>query len=265
ERGVKLAWDSGAESSFDPLVGAIDFEGYRIYRASFRPNDWELIAAFDKTDGPVYMLNFDTGDTLKNENGENIYVDLPDIANSYIDTGAVFYVKDESGANMALFAPEQPINNLPYYYVVTSFDNPYKFGATEFVPIECSKSNFMVDPSSGAPLPIFPRKVYTAKDPFPEELNVKVYPNPYRGSSILEVQYEDKISFTNLPPACKINIFTPAGDLVHSIWHSDGTSDVSWDLVSRNDQDIVSGLYLFTVETTNGKLQVGKFVVLRGQ
>jgi hypothetical protein len=36
----------------------------------------------------------------------------------------------------------------------------------------------------------------------------------------------------------------------------------SWNLISRNGQDIVSGIYLFTVESKHGT-QRGKFVVIR--
>jgi len=46
---------------------------------------------------------------------------------------------------------------------------------------------------------------------------------------------------------------------------NDGTVDVGqvkWDLVSRNGQDVVSGVYLYTVESDYGT-QVGKFVILR--
>jgi len=40
-----------------------------------------------------------------------------------------------------------------------------------------------------------------------------------------------------------------------------------WDLNSRNKQQVVAGMYLFTVEDLteahNGEIQVGKFVVIR--
>jgi hypothetical protein len=40
---------------------------------------------------------------------------------------------------------------------------------------------------------------------------------------------------------------------------------VAWDLVSRNGQDVTSGVYLFSVEADdkNFKRFVGKFVVIR--
>jgi hypothetical protein len=48
-------------------------------------------------------------------------------------------------------------------------------------------------------------------------------------------------------------------------WYSP-TSE-SWDLNSRNTQQVVSGLYLFSVEDRTelnfGNIQVGKFVIIR--
>ena len=63
-----------------------------------------------------------------------------------------------------------------------------------------------------------------------------------------------------------IRIFTLAGDLVEEIAF-DGTpaTERAWDLVSRNGQDVTSGVYLFSVETQNNNFErtIGKFVVIR--
>jgi hypothetical protein len=53
-----------------------------------------------------------------------------------------------------------------------------------------------------------------------------------------------------------------SGDLVKMIEHTDGSSTESWDIVSRNNQAVVSGLYLYVVETDNEKA-TGKFVIIR--
>jgi hypothetical protein len=61
-----------------------------------------------------------------------------------------------------------------------------------------------------------------------------------------------------------LRIYTLAGDLVR-VLENDGTQDIGqirWDLVSRNGQNIVSGIYLFSVESRYGS-QVGKFAILR--
>jgi hypothetical protein len=41
-----------------------------------------------------------------------------------------------------------------------------------------------------------------------------------------------------------------------------GDGQASWNLISRNGQDVVSGIYLFSVESP-GPVQRGKFVLIR--
>ena len=278
DEGILMAWDNSAEIEVDPLIGANDFEGYRIYRSTFNPSGWELIAAFDNIEEPTILIDFDTGDTLFNgekfdlpyaidSNGSPVFSSST-IQHSYIDTLSSFLVKNEAGELDTLISNiERPLNNLPYYYVVTAYDNPSKHGKPEFPPIESARVNYKIDENTGSPEPVYPRKFYNASESW-NGLDVSVFPNPYRGASKLEAQYDNRIYFTNLPPACKISIFSLTGDLVIEIDHNDGSADNSWGLVSRNNLDIVSGLYLYVVESdlpTFPKKQIGKFVVLRGE
>ena len=64
-----------------------------------------------------------------------------------------------------------------------------------------------------------------------------------------------------------IRVYTIAGDMVITL-PFDGTTGVGtvrWDLVSRNSQDITSGVYLYAVETDDPAFKrfIGKFVVIR--
>jgi hypothetical protein len=66
-----------------------------------------------------------------------------------------------------------------------------------------------------------------------------------------------------------------SGDLVQVIHPTDLRVDghyqketpddqqATWDLLSRNGQDVVSGIYLFSVETVSGARQQGRFVIIR--
>ena len=107
--------------------------------------------------------------------------------------------------------------------------------------------------------------------------NIYVYPNPATREALAEYQQlfpnnEDptgvRVTFTNLPMAKNtIQIYTASGDLVQTISH-DGTSGsghTSWNLMSRNGQEIVSGVYLYSVESDDDRFDtyVGKFVVIR--
>ncbi|KPL06572.1 hypothetical protein AMJ86_08085, partial [bacterium SM23_57] len=89
-------------------------------------------------------------------------------------------------------------------------------------------------------------------------------------------QTDRRLEFVNLPRQCLIRVFTIAGDLVAMIPHNitgDGNvgwaSEFSegWDLNNRNRQQVVSGIYLFSVEDktpgNDGEVSVGKFVIIR--
>ena len=74
------------------------------------------------------------------------------------------------------------------------------------------------------------------------------------------------MEFRNLPHTRgKIRIYTLSGDLVQEIPFDgrNGIGTVKWDLVSRNGQDVTSGVYLYSIEFDGGLDRiVGKFVVI---
>jgi hypothetical protein len=110
-----------------------------------------------------------------------------------------------------------------------------------------------------------------------EGSRIFVYPNPATRASLAEFQQmhpnsDDptgvRVMFTNLPAAHNtINIYTLDGDLVASLQH-DGTGgfgDISWNLVTRNGQQAVSGIYIYSVLSDNERFPefIDKFVLIR--
>lgn len=110
---------------------------------------------------------------------------------------------------------------------------------------------------------------------------VYVVPNPFRGGAAWDLVPNagdptgTHVDFYNLPPGpWTVRIFTLAGDLVEVLRSSDVLASgrrqqdapedgqASWNLVSRNGQDVASGIYLFSVES-EGPTQRGKFVLIR--
>jgi hypothetical protein len=100
---------------------------------------------------------------------------------------------------------------------------------------------------------------------------VWVVPNPYRANAEWERQpvagdvFTRHIDFMGMPRAkATVRIYTLAGDLVAVVDHdgSGGNGEASWNLISRNGQDVESGVYLFTVTSSLGH-QVGRFVLIR--
>ena len=77
-----------------------------------------------------------------------------------------------------------------------------------------------------------------------------------------------KVEFHHLPQSAgRLTIFTLGGDMVKELTFdgTTGNGSLAWDLVSRNGQDVTSGVYLFSVEADdkNFKRFVGKVVVIR--
>ena len=113
-----------------------------------------------------------------------------------------------------------------------------------------------------------------------DDLKVYVYPNPYRiDNEYPEGGFEGlpdsdhskdrlrRVHFANLPARCTIRIFSVDGDLVREIEHAIPETDPkasheTWDLITRNTQSVVSGLYYWTVENEQGEVQIGKLVVI---
>ncbi|MCF7919231.1 MAG: hypothetical protein K9N06_04905 [Candidatus Cloacimonetes bacterium] len=121
--------------------------------------------------------------------------------------------------------------------------------------------------------------------------NIYVVPNPYIGFSGFDGKRDTdnkgdksrRLWFVNLPEDCKVKIWTMAGDLVDEFDHNGSTyyEDVTtvskaalsakaaggihaWDLLSKYDQIVAPGVYLFTViDNDSGDKKVGKFVVIK--
>jgi hypothetical protein len=156
----------------------------------------------------------------------------------------------------------------PYFYSVTAMDHAIDDDGNFAVgKAGDPSSNFIyVEPSSVSQ----PAYAY-------DENEIYVVPNPAtRGSMAawaLAPNNDDptgiKVEFRNLPRTRgMIRIYTVAGDLVKEL-PFDGAScncgTVKWDLVSRNLQDITSGVYIFAVESDDAYFDryIGKFVVIR--
>ncbi len=117
----------------------------------------------------------------------------------------------------------------------------------------------------------------TAEQRARDGVNIYAYPNPATRESLAEFQKQpaspesptgERIMFNNLPAAHNlVKIFTASGDLVETLEHDglNGGGAISWDLMSRNGQEVVSGIYLFVVESNDARFEPfqGRFVVVR--
>ncbi len=168
---------------------------------------------------------------------------------------------------------EYTIDNLlptiPYYVNVTAFDygSPVSgLGALETPVANTSTYAYALNDADAV-----------AED----TLDVYIYPNPYRmDGDYLEKGYEGqdaryyipdrlrRIHFANLPAKCTISIYSLDGDLVRSFEHDKDPSDPAashdtWDLITRNTQAVVSGIYYWIVQEPSGRTQMGKMVIIK--
>ncbi|MEE8417718.1 MAG: hypothetical protein V3S06_03555, partial [candidate division Zixibacteria bacterium] len=168
------------------------------------------------------------------------------------------------GDTMYSFTVRGLSESVGMYFAVTAYDfgNP----VTNLSPLESSQM-------------INVKYVYAiAKGEQAEE--VAVYPNPYKiTGNYVELGYEDRdrsgftefdrrIMFAGLPSKCTIRIFTLDGDLVRQIQHDDSTSPEGpgvnyWDLISRNTQAVVSGIYIYSIDAESGFRQLGKIAIIK--
>ena len=264
-QAVVLYWNKwSAEQSVDPISGKKDFEGYRIYRSNvgediFQNEDillnLSLVADADRSDDNI---GYNTGF------GRMRLTSPSTFPGDTVQYWYRFPPVDEKVTQL---------NGWQYIYAVSSYDAG---DTVNNVPsLESSKAYFRVVPGVKA------NAVDTGA--------IGVYPNPYYAHAAWDGSGERlrKIYFYNLPPQCQIIIYTLAGDIVTVIdhdaatYHGEGINwftqfgdrnsqiqfaggEHAWDMITRNDQAIATGLYLFTVhDTKTGDTKRGKFLVVK--
>lgn len=93
---------------------------------------------------------------------------------------------------------------------------------------------------------------------------VYAVPNPFIVKSGFEGNNEEgKIGFYGLPEKCTIRIFSYTGQLVETIEHDSPTFSTAWFQVTRNNQDIASGVYFYVVTTPDGDSTNGKLIIVK--
>jgi hypothetical protein len=262
-QSVVIYWDrTTSESSLDPVTKKYDFEGYRVFRSN---------AGADVTDPADYLLNltlageFDRADDNIGYNTGFGSILLPQPKFFPGDSVAYWYRFPPAGVNTS------NLNGWQYLYGVAAFDQ----GDSSLGISSLQSKVQLVRAVPGTP-------------PSPGSKGVGVYPNPYYANAMWDGSGERnrKIYFYNLPRHCEIRISTLAGDIVAEIEHDAATYDGSdiewfrrfganpppqfaggehaWDLITRSDQAIATGLYLYSVKDLDtGNIAVGKFLIIK--
>jgi len=264
-QSVAVYWDKvSAEESVDPITKEKDFEGYRIYRstpgADFLSSEsllltLSLVGEFDRKGNSV---GYNTGFTA-------IQLATPKAFEG--DTNKYWYRFPPVNTQLT------HLNGWQYIYGVSAFDRG--------------------DPVNNLPIlesaPVLVRVVPGTPSTREQSKNIGVYPNPYYARAFWDGPGERlrKIYFYNLPTRSTITIYTVAGDVVAELEHDAQTyrgddiewfrrfgerdqkiqfagGEHAWDLITKHDQAVASGLYLFSVkDLETGDIKTGKFLVVK--
>ncbi|MEN9840014.1 MAG: hypothetical protein RL177_1493, partial [Bacteroidota bacterium] len=250
-----LYWDRSAESSVDPVSNEADFEGYRIYRTNVGDDLTGAISTnaqlIRELDVPGNIYGFNTGFAS---------VRLPAAVTFPGDPTEYWYRYEIDGM----------LNGWQYLFAVTAFDR----GGDGVPALETSINANAVR--------VFPGT--TVNEDFKEP--VGVYPNPYRINAAWDgaTPFTRKIMFYNLPAKAEIRVYTLAGEIVATLDHDADTytgdtrwfqdfsvnrrllpgGEHAWDLLSDANQNLTTGLYLYTVQDkASGDIQTGKLVIIK--
>lgn len=259
ESKVSVYWAANSERSIDPISLSQDFEGYRLYRTNAGA-DVELGGSLLSS----FVLNgdFDSINNIGNNTGFN-YIKLTQPKTFPNDTNQYWY----------RFEYNNQLRGWQYVYALTAYDKGDSANNLESLESSLLANSFRLVPGSPS-----------SED---ESTPIGVYPNPYYGNAAWDGQQERerKIYFYNLPEQAEITIYTVAGDVVEKFTHdsrnytgsdiqwfktfADGTQIMSggehaWDLITKDDQAIATGLYIFTVKNNKtGFIKKGKFLIIK--
>lgn len=251
---VRVEWDNTPEiliAAGQAAFPGATFLGYRVYklsdwrdrRSNLPPRtSWGLVAGFGS-------------DTLAGA------APLREVTDYSLDYEKVLYEQKLYPVGRYAFEDDQVLDGFTYGYMVVAVVQYVINTSTRYLRFEIES------PIAPDPAAIVRPRVNAAAT----ATGVWVVPNPYRGSAdwdlpaTLSDPLPRHLDFMGLPATrCTIRVWTAAGDLVAEIPHdgTGGAGQASWNLVSRNGQEVASGIYVFTVDSSLGR-STGRFVVVR--
>ncbi|MBD3349092.1 MAG: hypothetical protein GF400_07860 [Candidatus Eisenbacteria bacterium] len=226
---VRIDWDDSPEEIEDPLTRVRDWYGYQVWKAV----GWDRTSTEPKDQDWELILDIDRSDN---------YAEIDEW-----DTGL-------EGVGKYSIVDSLVRNGFPYFYSVTAYDSTaegkhfgkYSQNMTRVVPHSAVQAD--VDDVMVVPNPYVDNEYIAAWNLEPDEADPT----------------GEKICFMNLPRDAVVRVYSLGGELVETLYPEaeETGGDACWNLISRNNQIVTSGVYLYHVDSPVGE-KVGKFVIIK--
>jgi hypothetical protein len=264
-----LVWD-GTPAEADPY----SWNGYRVRRTihGVSPEQWEVAGQF-------------TNQVITIHNGQRVVLttetsplclaqEAPCVPDSFQFTGTGLFFRgfrnnSLGNGKFALdYPPGNPVDACSSCWVFVDVAIVAGF-RTDYKVTSISKNNdtdFIETPQDeSVAVTIVPGT------PPPDNLErVAVVPNPYKGHAEWDPAVgEGRVHFVHVPAGATVRIFTTSAELVRELTmdanSSPGgtTGELAWDLKNGKGEKVVSGIYIYQVETLEGRTRKGHFVIIK--
>lgn len=129
-------------------------------------------------------------------------------------------------------------------------DNPYQTWWNEATGARNGHPRYLIDVRDQATTELDAPQIARALD------SIKVVPNPYLAYSEYEAsEFENLVKITNLPPKCKVTIFSMDGHFIRQFERAEAyrpydqiNPDLEWDLKNSHGVPVSSGVYLIHID-----------------
>lgn len=264
-----LVWDGSI-----PEADSVSWNGYRVHRHIYgiSTEPWEVAGQY--TDSVETVINKTTV-TLKTPTSPLcLNITSPCIPDSFVFNGTGLFFRGfrnnslGNGKYILNYPPGAPVDECSNCWVFVDLATIAGF-KVDYRVTSITSSNgtdFVETPLANSPIV----SLTPGTPPTTNLERVAVVPNPYKGRAEWDPAAGDgRIHFIHLPEGATVRIFTASAELVReltldSALNAGGTSgELAWDLRNGKGQKVVSGIYVYQVETREGRTRKGHFVVIK--
>jgi len=158
------------------------------------------------------------------------------------------------GASTLSYSDENVSVGIDYFYYLVTVNS----SGTES-SAHMARTQLSVSPSTSPETAVTDDGVYVVPNPY----NLRYQEDTFvaQKGGVLP-GFAEQVVFYGLPAKATIHIYTLDGFEIQAIEHDAAAGTEPWDLLSRTGQPVVSGVYVYVVESTSGNA-VGKLVIVR--